>query len=110
MSKFTITIKRNGLYHFVLTDDQDVTLLSSSGYVSKLNCESDIGLVKENVHRSERFELKATGQGECYFNIIRQDGYIIVKSELFPSEAARQKRITLVQRHAPQSKVEDSVR
>jgi uncharacterized protein len=107
MSKFIIIIKRNGLYQFILKDDHEETLLSSGGYVSKLNCESDILSIKENARCIDSFELKASVQGGCYFNIVTQDGYIVAKSELFSTEVECKKRIALIRKNAPPAKVAD---
>lgn len=110
MSKFTIIIKRNGLYHFELTDDKETLLLASSGYVSKLNCESGIVSVKEHARRIDRFELKTSLLGGYYFNIIRPDGFIVVKSELFNTEEECKERIAQIRRNAPPAKIEDFAR
>lgn len=107
MGKFIITIKRNGLYQFLLMDDSGTTLLSSGGYVSKLNCTSDISSIKQNVDYKDRIELKVSKQGECYFNIIHLDGYIVAKSEMFATEEDCKNRIALIRKSAQPAKIED---
>jgi uncharacterized protein YegP (UPF0339 family) len=107
MGKFVITKRANGEYQFNLKAGNGQTILSSEGYSSKSNCENGIASVRKNSGDDSRFERKTSANGKPYFSLKATNGQIIGSSEMYESEASRDKGIESVKANAAEATVDD---
>lgn len=107
MSKFIITIRKNGEFQFNLKADNGQTILNSEGYITKANCENGIVSVRINSTDENKFDSKMATNGKSYFNLRATNGQIIGTSEMYESEVARNNGIESVKNNALNATVED---
>jgi uncharacterized protein YegP (UPF0339 family) len=93
MGKFVITKRTNGEFQFNLKAGNGQTILASEGYTTKTNCENGIASVRTNSKDDSKFDRKTSTNGKPYFNLKATNGQIIGKSEMYESEASRDKGI-----------------
>jgi uncharacterized protein YegP (UPF0339 family) len=101
MGKFEITKRKNGEFQFNLKAGNGQVILSSEGYSSKSACENGAESVKKNSQDDSKFDKKVAKNGKLYFNLKATNGQIIGVSEMYESEAARNKGIESVKTNAP---------
>lgn len=107
MGKFVITTRKNGEFQFNLRAVNGQVILVSEGYTSKSACENGINSVKKNAADLNRFERKTSTNGKPYFTLKATNGQVIGTSELYESEASRDKGIESVKNNAPEAPIED---
>jgi hypothetical protein len=107
MGKFVITKRTNGEFQFNLKAGNGQTILASEGYTTKTNCENGIASVRTNSKDDSKFDRKTSTNGKPYFNLKATNGQIIGKSEMYESEASRDKGIESVKTNAPDATIDD---
>lgn len=96
-----------GEYRFRLKASNGETILASEGYTSAAGRDNGIASVKENAPLDERYDRKTAKDGSPYFNLKAANGEVIGTSEMYSSEAARDKGIESVRNHAPVAEIVD---
>jgi uncharacterized protein YegP (UPF0339 family) len=106
MGKFVIEPIYNGEFHFKLVTDTGQTILVSEEYSTKIAASRMIKFVKSNVAIEEMLMKLTSCRGEPYF-IMVSDGLRIGTSEMYESEAERDRGMSAVKRYAPDAEVEE---
>lgn len=106
MGKFVIDTRKNGDLHFNLKAGNGQVILSSQGYSSKDACMNGIESVKKNGADDNRYERNTSTNGKFYFNLKAGNGQIIGTSEMYESEASREKGIESIKKNAPDASIE----
>lgn len=107
MGKFEISKRKNGEFQFNLKATNGEVILSSEGYAAKDNCQKGIASVQKNATLEKSYEKKTAKNGNPFFNLKAANGQVVGTSELYSSEAARDKGIESVKRNAPDAKTID---
>ncbi len=105
MGKFVVTTRKNGEFQFNLKAGNGQVILASEGYSSKTSCMNGIESVKKNSADESKFEKKVSSNGKFFFNLKATNGQIIGTSEMYESEASRNKGIASVKENAPGASV-----
>lgn len=100
MAKFEITKRKNGEFQFNLKAGNGEVILTSEGYVAKDSCKKGIASVMKNGPIDARYERKAAKNGKPFFNLKATNGQIIGTSEMYSSEASREKGIESVKKNS----------
>ncbi|MDR0937852.1 MAG: YegP family protein [Mediterranea sp.] len=107
MSKFEISKRKDGQFQFNLKAGNGEIILTSEGYVAKDGCKNGITSVQKNAPLDERYERKVAKNGKPFFNLKASNGQVIGSSEMYSSEAARDKGIESVKKNAPIATLSD---
>ncbi len=107
MGKFEITTRKNGEFQFNLKASNGQVILTSEGYATKANCKNGIESVKKNGPDDSRYERKDAKNGKWYFNLKAANGQIIGSSQMYESEAGREKGIESVKKNSVDSEIVD---
>lgn len=88
--------------HFVfnLKAGNHEPILSSQRYASKASAQKGIASVQKNGVEAIRFKPLTAKNGAPYFTLVAANGEIIGTSEMYSTEAARDKGIASVQNNA----------
>jgi Uncharacterized conserved protein len=105
MGKFEVSTRKNGELQFNLKASNGQVILTSEGYTTKAACLNGIESVKKNSLEDKRFDRLTAKNGKPYFNLKATNGQIIGTSEMYESEASREKGIASVKKNAPDSEV-----
>jgi uncharacterized protein YegP (UPF0339 family) len=95
----------SGQASFVLKADNDRVILRSESYTSVAAAEKGIASVRTNSVIADRFEIAIAKDGSPYFNLKGANGEIIGTSQMYKSEAARDKGIESVKTNGPTTTV-----
>ena len=107
MGKFVITKRKNGAFQFNLMAGNGLVILASEGYATKQACANGIASVQNNSALLTRYDRKTSANHKLYFNLKATNGQIIGTSEMYESEAARDKGIESVRNNAADAPLED---
>lgn len=107
MGKFEIVKRKNGEFQFNLKAANGQVILTSEGYTTKSNCQNGIDSVMKNANNEARYERKEAANGKSYFTLKAANGQIIGVSQMYESEAGRDKGIESVTKNAPDASVTD---
>ncbi len=107
MGKFVIAKRKNGEFQFNLKAGNGQVILASQGYQTKASCENGVSSVRTNAADLNQYERKTSTNGKSYFNLKASNGQIVGSSEMYESEAARDKGIESVKNNAPDATVEN---
>ena len=99
--KFELSQSENGQYHFVLKAGNGEVILRSEQYESKAGAENGIASVQKNAPDAAHYEKKTASNGKPFFNLKAANHQVIGTSQLYASEAARDKGIASVQSNGP---------
>lgn len=105
--KYQIFIGSNGKHYFRLTAKNGQQILASQGYSDKAGCKKGIESVRTNSARDDRYERKTATDGQAFFNLVAANKQVIGTSEMYTSEAARDKGIASVKSNGPVAEVEE---
>ncbi|ALM53602.1 YegP family protein [Halomonas huangheensis] len=83
-------------YHFTLKSGNHQVILTSQHYKSRSSAENGIESCRKNSGIDERFERKTGKNGQPFFSLKASNGQIIGSSEMYNTEAARDKGIQSV--------------
>lgn len=107
MGKFEITKRKNGEFQFNLKAGNGQIILTSEGYTTKTACNNGIESVKKNSSIDDRYEKKDAKNDKFYFNLKASNGQVIGSSQMYESEAGRDKGIESVKTNAPEAAIVD---
>ena len=105
--KFDLKTAKNGQYSFALKAGNGQIILQSELYKEKRAAEAGIESVRKNAASDKRFERKTAKDGSFYFSLTATNGQDIGRSEMYKTEAARDKGIESVKANAPEARVDD---
>ena len=107
MGKFEIVKRKNGEFQFNLKAGNGQVILTSEGYTTKANCQNGLDSVKKNAKDDTHYDRKEGVNKKYYFNLKATNGQIIGTSQMYESEAGRDKGIESVKNNAPDATVAD---
>lgn len=107
MGKFEIVKRKNGEFQFNLKAGNGQVILTSEGYTTKANCQNGLDSVKKNAKDDVHYDRKEGVNKKHYFNLKATNGQIIGTSQMYESEAGRDKGIESVKNNAPDAPVAD---
>lgn len=105
--KFEIFVDKSGDHRFRLTAKNGQAILASQGYKSKDTCKKGIASVRTNAPNDDRYERAVASNGQHRFVLKAANSKTIGTSELYKTEAARDKGIESVKKNGPVAEVED---
>lgn len=105
--KFVLKKTANNQFDFRLLARNGEQILRSETYKTKKSAENGIASVMKNAAEDARYEKKVAKNGQPYFNLKATNGQVIGTSEMYSSEAARDKGIASVKANAPTAKIDD---
>ncbi|KTC42527.1 MAG: YegP family protein [Pseudomonas sp.] len=97
----------NGQFRFVLKAANAEVILTSELYATRAAAENGIASVQANSPVDERYERKSAKDGKPYFNLKAANHQVIGSSELYATEAARDKGIASVKANGPSHNIKD---
>lgn len=97
----------NAQFHFVLKAGNGEVILSSEQYNSKDAALGGIASVQKNGISDTHYEKKTAKNGSPFFNLKASNGQIIGSSEMYKSEAARDKGIASVKNNVTSATIKD---
>ncbi len=96
-----------GQFHFVLKAGNHEIILSSEMYEAKANALKGIASVQNNGPDEGRYERKTSKNDKAYFNLKARNGEIIGSSQMYASEASRDKGIASVMANAASDTIKE---
>ena len=105
--KFDLKTAKNGQYSFALKAGNGQIILQSELYKEKRAANAGIESVRKNAASDKRFERKTAKDGSFYFTLTATNVQDIGRSEMYKTEAAREKGIESVKTNAPDARVDD---
>jgi uncharacterized protein YegP (UPF0339 family) len=105
--KYEIKDAKGGKFHFSLKAGNGQIILSSEMYETKKAAEKGVESVRKNGGNEKRFEKKASTKKQPYFVLKANNGEPIGKSEMYNTEASRDKGMASVMKNAPEARVVD---
>lgn len=82
-------------------------ILTSELYKAKDSAENGIRSVRDNAQNEGQYERKTAKDGQFYFTLLAKNHQVIGKSEMYKTEASRDKGIQSVKTHAPGAVTKD---
>lgn len=107
MGKFEIIKRKSGEFQFNLKAGNGQIVLTSEGYTTKANCQNGLDSVKKNAKEDVHYERKVAANAKYYFNLKATNGQVIGVSQMYESEAGRDKGIESVKKNAPDASIAD---
>jgi uncharacterized protein YegP (UPF0339 family) len=95
-SKYEIKRAKNDEYYFNLKAGNGEITLTSETYRAKISAKKGIGSVKTNSLREDRYERKASPNGDFFFVLKAGNREVIGRSEMYESETSRDSGIESV--------------
>ena len=106
--KFVIGKRSNGDFQFNLKAGNGQVILASQGYADKGGCRNGIESVKKNSPDDARYERKTAANGKFHFNLLAGNHQVIGSSQMYASEAARDKGIASVKTNGVSATIKDN--
>ncbi|MDY0310363.1 MAG: YegP family protein [Castellaniella sp.] len=101
-------LKRSGeQFMFNLRAGNHQVILSSQRYASKASAQQGIESVRKSAADDARYRRLTAKNGSFYFNLVAANGEIIGSSEMYTTEAARDKGVESVKTNGPTAVVKD---
>lgn len=102
---FELKASENGQFTFVLKADNGEIILRSESYSSKAAAEKGIASVQSHAANPVNYSKHEAKDGSFYFNLLAANGLIVGTSQMYKSEAARDKGLASVQTNGPSTTV-----
>lgn len=99
----------NGQFKFVLKAGNAETILSSEQYTTIAAAKNGIESVQKNSVLDERYSKEVAKNGKPYFNLKAGNHQIIGSSQMYASEASRDKGIESVKKNGPSDTVKNLI-
>jgi uncharacterized protein YegP (UPF0339 family) len=109
-SKYVIQAAGTSQFHWNLKSGNGEAILSSQIYSSKQGAETGIQSCRANSPHDERFIRLTSKDGKPYFVLKAANGEPIGTSEMYSSEAARDKGIASCKENGPSLVVQDDTK
>lgn len=100
-------LKSGAKFSFTLHAANHEVILTSQSYESKASAENGIASVQKNGADEASFDKRTSVSDQPYFVLKAANGQIIGNSEMYSSEAARDKGIASVQANSPTTEIKD---
>ena len=98
---FELSKSSNDQFRFVLKAGNGEIILTSELYTTRASAENGIASVRTNSPLDERYEKKTATNGKFHFNLKAGNHQVIGTSQLYASEASRDKGIASVKPTVP---------
>jgi len=105
---FELSKSSNDQFKFVLKAGNGEVVLTSELYTTKAAAENGIASVRTNSPLDERYEKKTATNGKFHFNLKAGNHQVIGSSQLYASEASRDKGIASVKTNGASETVKDN--
>lgn len=105
---FELSKSSNDQFRFVLKAGNGEIILTSELYTTKAAAENGIASVRTNSPQDERYEKKTATNGKFHFNLKAGNHQVIGSSQLYASEASRDKGIASVKTNGASETVKDN--
>ncbi|MEQ6278419.1 YegP family protein [Kluyvera cryocrescens] len=105
---FELSKSSNDQFRFVLKAGNGEIILTSELYTTKAAAENGIASVRTNSPLDERYEKKTATNGKFHFNLKAGNHQVIGSSQLYASEASRDKGIASVKTNGASETVKDN--
>ena len=105
---FELSKSSNDQFRFVLKAGNGEIILTSELYTTKAAAENGIASVRTNRPLDERYEKKTATNGKFHFNLKAGNHQVIGSSQLYASEASRDKGIASVKTNGASETVKDN--
>jgi len=106
--KYEIKRAKNGEYYFNLKAVNGEIVLTSETYKAKDSAKTGIESVKTNSPQEAQYERKVSSSGQFFFVLTARNHEIIGRSEMYVSEASRDKGIESVKINGPHADLVDA--
>ena len=106
--KFELYNDKAGKWRFRLKAGNGQVILVSQGYADKAGCKNGIESVKKNAPDDARYERKTAANGKFHFNLLAGNHQVIGSSQMYASEAARDKGIASVKTNGVSATIKDN--
>jgi hypothetical protein len=107
-ARYELKPAAGGQFMFNLRAGNHEVVLTSELYKDLDTARRGIESVRSNAGSDARFERKVSAKGEPFFVLKAANGEPIGRSEMYSSEAAREKGIAAVMRAAPATRVDEA--
>lgn len=107
-SWFELSKSSNDQFRFVLKAGNGEIILTSELYTTRASAENGIASVRTNSPLDERYEKKTATNGKFHFNLKAGNHQVIGTSQLYASEASRDKGIASVKTNGASETVKDN--
>ncbi|EPK7359221.1 TPA: YegP family protein [Kluyvera cryocrescens] len=105
---FELSKSSNDQFRFVLKAGNGEIILTSELYTTRASAENGIASVRTNSPLDERYEKKTATNGKFHFNLKAGNHQVIGTSQLYASEASRDKGIASVKTNGASETVKDN--
>ncbi|HDG1687152.1 YegP family protein [Kluyvera cryocrescens] len=105
---FELSKSSNDQFRFVLKAGNGEIILTSELYTTRASAENGIASVRTNSPLDERYEKKTATNGKFHFNLKAGNHQVIGTSQLYASEASRDKGIASVKTNGVSETVKDN--
>ena len=105
MGTFVISKRFNDYYKFEFVSRKGKTILTSSSYELKFECEEEIEVLKESLETCGYLKFK-TAKGKCFFKLMLHERVVAI-SRKYSTELMMQKGITEIIKYASKAEVLD---
>jgi len=107
-ANYVLKMSSDQQYYFILTAENNETILTSEMYRAKASAENGIRSVRENSPHDERYERKISSSGRHYFVLKAANNQVIGNSEMYSSEDAMENGIAAVKRVGSSARIKDT--
>lgn len=104
---FELSKSKNDQFRFVLKAGNAEIILVSELYTTKAAAQNGIASVQSNSPQDERYERKTATNGKFYFTLKAANHQVIGTSEMYETEAGREKGIASVKNNGTSTTVKD---
>lgn len=105
---FELSKSSDGQFRFVLKAGNAEIILTSELYKTRASADNGIASVQTNCALEERYERKTATNGKPYFNLKAANHQIIGSSQMYASEASRDKGISSVISNGTSTTIKDN--
>ena len=105
---FELSKSSNDQFRFVLKAGNGEIILTSELYTTRASAENGIASVRTNSPLDERYEKKTATNGKFHFNLKAGNHQVIGTSQLYASDASRDKGIASVKTNGASETVKDN--
>jgi uncharacterized protein YegP (UPF0339 family) len=106
-AQYILRKAKNDQFYFTLTANNNEPILSSEMYTSKDGAKNGIQSVMTNSPEDSRYTKLTASGGKFYFRLKAANNQTIGTSEMYNSEAGRDKGIEAVKKVGPTAKLSD---
>lgn len=106
---FELSKSSDGQFRFVLKAGNAETILTSELYKEKASANNGIASVQANCGNDNRYEKKTAANGKFHFNLKAANGQVIGTSQLYATEADRDKGVASVRANGVSTEVKDKI-